>query len=80
MLEITDGVSGPIYSYSDIDKLGEPDRRTTWVGAVNIQPNDVAIAIHNDVAEQIGATNTLENAFAMLRDHVRENNSLETAA
>ena len=78
LLTITNGTSGPIYSYAQIDRLTEENRRTTWTGAVDIQVDDIAIAIHNDVAQQLRATNMIESAVAMLCDYCRENNSLET--
>jgi hypothetical protein len=73
LLPLTDGITGPIASGFGIDSRTENNRRTSWDDIlIFLNPDDVAISIHDDVAQSLGATNMIENGVRMLIDGVKE--------
>lgn len=72
LLAATDGVTGPLYTASDIDQLNENTRRTSWFDNTPVTGDDIAIGVHNDVAQGIGAVTIIESAFELLRSAARD--------
>ncbi|MGW8177964.1 MAG: hypothetical protein ACWGQW_04105 [bacterium] len=72
LINLDQPTNGRINAYSHIDHLTETDRRITWEGNLDPQPEDIGVGI--SVESQIhGGVNQIEVAFRMLRDWAMEN-------
>ena len=71
LLDITDSVTGPLYAACQINSLNEENRRTSWLDLPTFT-DDIGIGVGVAVAEELSATNMVENAFTMLRDAVKD--------
>jgi len=77
LLPITNATLGPIYTAFSIDSRTENNRRTSWADIPGfLTTRDILIGVHNDVAQQLEATNMVQNGFQMIIDHVRESQEL----